>query len=410
MKRNLSLRLEKLLNQFPAICILGARQVGKTTLSRQIKPHWKYFDFQKPSDRDRILADPEWFFKENPSNLILDEAQTQPVILEILRGVIDENRQLKGRFIITGSSSPELLKHISESLAGRVAVIELGTLKANEIAEQPISDFYQWFTQPLTTWQPKDLHITTPPLPRHILETAWFFGGYPEIILAKDIESRNNWFEFYERSYLYRDIAALFPALDKENFQRFLRALAHLSGTILNKAQFARDIEIGQTSINKYLSIAEGTFLWRQQLSFEHNNYKSLIKMPKGHLTDSGLLHYLTAMHNLDYLKQHPLVGRSFEGFIIEEIIKGLSTLSIGSWRPYHYRTKHGAEIDLILEGQFGLLPIEIKYGIHIELKRLKALDHFIQTESLPFGIVINQADTIEWLNPRILQIPAVYL
>jgi predicted AAA+ superfamily ATPase len=128
VKRNIEERIEKLMTQFPAVCILGARQVGKTTLARRLRPGWRYLDLQIPRDRDRILTDPEWFFRENPTHLILDEAQTHPIIFDILRNVIDANRQEKGRFIITGSSSPDLLKHISESLAGRIAVIELSTL------------------------------------------------------------------------------------------------------------------------------------------------------------------------------------------------------------------------------------------------------------------------------------------
>ena len=151
-----------------------------------------------------------------------------PVLFDVLRGVIDDQRQHKGRFIITGSSSPDLLKNIVESLAGRVAVVELATLKVNEIAETPISDFYQWFTKPLSSWDKSELVIKTPPLTQDFIEKAWFFGGYPEVILAADSEARSNWFEFYEKNYLYRDISALFPSLDKENFQRFLRALAHL--------------------------------------------------------------------------------------------------------------------------------------------------------------------------------------
>ncbi len=209
MKRNLTLRVESLLTQFPVVCILGARQVGKTTLARQIRPDWRYVDLQKPSDRDRILADPEWFFQENPQHLILDEAQMHPVIFDVLRGVIDADRPCKGRFIITGSSSPDLLKHISESLAGRAAVVELGGLKANEIAEVPLSNFYQWFTQPLASWTRDQLSITTPPLIRSIIEKAWFGGGYPEVVLAGNTEIRNNWFEFYEKSYLYPLLSGL---------------------------------------------------------------------------------------------------------------------------------------------------------------------------------------------------------
>ena len=132
--------------------------------------------------------------------------------------------------------------------------------------------------------------------------------------------------------------------------------------------------------------------------------------MPKGYFSDTGLLHYIMGINSVDMLKQHPIIGRSFEAFVINEIIKGLQAKSIGSWHAYHYRTKHGAEIDLILEGRFGILPIEIKYGVRVERKVLNPLIAFVENENLPFGVVINQADEILWLTPKILQIPVRYL
>ena len=410
MNRNLTKRVEQLLTQFPIVAIIGARQVGKTTLVKNLRPTWRYIDMQKPSDQERILSDPEIFFRDNPESVILDEAQIYPILFDVLRGVIDENRSQKGRFIITGSSSPELLKHISESLAGRIAIVELGTLKANEIAGAPLSDFYKWFESNLSNINTQNLKINTPPIPQNIIESTWFNGGYPEISVLENALEKQNWFEFYEKSYLYRDVAALFPSINKNNFQRFFRVLAHLSGTILNKSQCARDLEIGESSVKNYLEICSGTFLWRNINSFEKANYKSLVKMPKGHFADSGLLHYLTSMMDVEFLKQHPLMGRSFEGFVIEEIIKGLQAKALGSWSAYHYRTKHGAEIDLILEGRFGIVPIEIKYGIRIDKRQLTSLNKFIEENSLNLGIIINQADRIEWLTPKIIQIPVSYI
>ena len=410
MNRNLTKRVEQLLTQFPIVAIIGARQVGKTTLVKSLRPTWRYIDMQKPSDQERILSDPEIFFRDNPESVILDEAQIYPILFDVLRGVIDENRSQKGRFIITGSSSPELLKHISESLAGRIAIVELGTLKANEIAGAPLSDFYKWFESNLSNINTQNLKINTPPIPQNIIESTWFNGGYPEISVLENALEKQNWFEFYEKSYLYRDVAALFPSINKNNFQRFFRVLAHLSGTILNKSQCARDLEIGESSVKNYLEICSGTFLWRNINSFEKANYKSLVKMPKGHFADSGLLHYLTSMMDVEFLKQHPLMGRSFEGFVIEEIIKGLQAKALGSWSAYHYRTKHGAEIDLILEGRFGIVPIEIKYGIRIDKRQLTSLNKFIEENSLNLGIIINQADRIEWLTPKIIQIPVSYI
>ncbi len=410
MKRNLSARAEKLLLQFPVVCILGSRQVGKTTLAKMLRPDWHYIDLQKPDDQERIIPNPGLFFKTYPDSVILDEAQDFPDIFKVLRGVIDEARDTKGRFIITGSSSPELLKHLSESLAGRIAILELGTLKANEIAKAPLSDFYSWFSTDFTNITPKQFRIETKPLEQKYIDQALFEGGYPEVILASDPGSKQDWFEFYEKTYLYRDMAMLFPHINKTNFQHFFRTLAYLSGTIINKAQLARDIECSETSIRNYLTISEGTFLWRNIPSFERTGYKSLVKMPKGYMADSGLLHYLTRIKDIEMLRQHPMIGKSFEGFVIGEILKGLQSQSLGSWEAYHYRTKHGAEIDLILEGKFGTLPIEIKYGTSVEHRRILTLSKFIEDEKLPLGVVINQADKILWLTPNIIQIPARYI
>ncbi len=205
-------------------------------------------------------------------------------------------------------------------------------------------------------------------------------------------------------------MAILFPHIKKENFQHFFKTLAYLSGTIINRAQLARDIECSETSIRNYLAISEGTFLWRNILSFERSGYKNLVKMPKGYMADSGLLHYLTKINDIETLRRHPMIGKSFEGFVINEIIKGLQSQSIGSWEAYHYRTRHGAEIDLILDGRFGILPIEIKYGTSIERRSLVTLSKFVEEEKLPLGIVINQSDKILWLTPNIIQIPVRYI
>lgn len=149
LKRNLQSKITHLLNQFPAVVILGARQVGKTTLAKQIAPNWRYLDLEKPDDYDLISRDPVFFFQQFPQHVIIDEAQEYPGLFSVLRGVIDHHRDLKSRFILTGSSSPDILTGISESLAGRIAVIELGTLKANEIYKQPLSELYQLFTDKL---------------------------------------------------------------------------------------------------------------------------------------------------------------------------------------------------------------------------------------------------------------------
>ncbi len=407
LKRNLENKITKLLTQFPIVVILGARQVGKTTLAKLIAPHWRYIDLEQPDDYELISRDPVFFFQQFEKNLIIDEAQTFPALFSILRGVIDNHRDLKGRFILTGSSSPNILTSLSESLAGRVAIIELGTLKANEIYQQPLSEFYQLFTD--------KLHIDRLPKTKGSLslpqiQTVWLRGGYPEPVLNLDKYFYNQWMNNYRDTYINRDIAKLFPRLNKPNYQRFLQMLCQVSGTILTKSELARAIETSEKTITEYLTIATGTFLWQPLLSYEKNITKSIVKMPKGFIRDTGLLHYLLKIGDENDLYFHPKAGSSFEGFVIEEIYKGLQALPITNWDMYYYRTRAQAEIDLILDGFFGILPIEIKQGIKVKSNQLISLSKFIEEHQLHFGLVINQSQEPMWLTPKIYQLPVTWL
>jgi uncharacterized protein len=400
--RNLSIWIRELMLQFPVVALIGARQIGKTTLAEFLAPDFKYIDLEKPSHYDRLANDTEFFFKQYPKKVIFDEAQSLPVLFPVLRGIIDERRGEKGRFILTGSSSPELLENISETLAGRVAIVELGTLKANEYYHLPLSPFYQIFKQKLS----KDVvSLTTPALSFKQVQQFWFKGGYPEPI-SQSSAFYQNWMNQYEATYINRDIARLFPRLDKIAYRRFLKMLGKLSGQIINRSNLARAIGISEPTIQHYLEIASGTFLWRQLPSFTNHATKSLIKMPKGHIRDTGLLHHILHINSLDDLENDPIVGFSFEGFVIEELLKGLQDAQIQNVECSYYRTRSGAEIDLILQGNFGLLPIEIKYGSTLLERQLRTLKAFIKQHQLPLGIVINQSDQMEWISEDILQVP----
>lgn len=400
--RNITPYLKHLLGQFPIVAIIGARQTGKTTLAKTVANNFLYVDLELHSDFDRLANDPEFFFKQNPSEVIFDEAQQLPELFPILRSVVDSNRSEKGRFIITGSSSPELLNNISESLAGRIVIIELGTLKANEFYQKPISDFYQIFTNKLSK---ENSHIKSPQLTYEQIQSFWLKGGYPEPIMNDEYFFRE-WMTDYQSTYINRDIAGLFPRLNTLNYRRFISMLGRLSSKIINKSDLARSLNVSQPTITEYLDIANGTFIWRQLSSFENNITKSVIKMPRGHIRDSGLLHSLLHIDTLQNLQDDPIAGFSFEGFVIEEILKGLQDSRIRNFNAYYYRTRSGAEIDLILEGTFGLLPIEIKYGCTVTRNQLRTLNAFVEQNNLPFGIVINQSDHVEWINKQILQIP----
>lgn len=403
--RNTANKAEHLLSQFPVVAIIGARQTGKTTLAKMLRPTWRYIDLENSNHYEQVTLDMRLFLENNDHDLIIDEAQLLPDLLKDLRGVVDNKRELKGRFIITGSSSPDLLNHVSETLAGRIAIVELGTLKVNEINHFPMGDFYRLFNSKLDR---DNLPTGEPPLLRKQIHNAWLKGGYPEPNLSST--NYHQWMESYRSTYINRDIAHLFPQLNKVAYQRFISMLAQLSGTIVNKSELGRSVEVSEKTIRDYFDIANGTFLWRQLLSYEKSTSKSITKMPKGHIRDTGLLHYLLRIETMDDLENHPIIGRSFEGFVIEEILKGLESSEITNWDAYYFRTKNGAEVDLILDGFFGVLPIEIKYGNQVNTKQLRHLHQFIDANNCSFGLLINQAERAEWLTPTVYQLPVGFL
>ena len=251
IRRNLEYKSKKLLEMFPVLAILGARQVGKTTLAKNLISGWKYIDLEDPDDFDLINRNPKLFFKQYPRHVIIDEAQNYPELFSILRGIIDQHRSEKSRFIITGSSSPELLSQVSETLAGRIGLIELGTLKANEYYQKPLSPFYDLFSQKLSP-----AHIISGPAPLSTFEmqTLWFKGGYPEPLLEGSSTFYQQWMDNYRNTYINRDIAKLFPRLNKIAYRRFLTILSKLSGTIINKRDLARALEVTEGTVREYIS------------------------------------------------------------------------------------------------------------------------------------------------------------
>lgn len=407
LKRNLEDKLNKLLTFFPAVTILGVRQGGKTTLAKMIRPQWKYFDLEKGTDYDRITTDVDFFFRENPEHLIIDEIQQAPQLFQELRGIIDRNREKKGRFILTGSSSFELVKNISETLAGRVGIVELGTFKLNEFAGKPLSPFYKIFDNPLSLDTLKHLKDLQPQVSHEQVANFFLKGGYPEPIVINDDQFHLSWMENYYKTYIERDIRKLFPKLDIVKYRRFISMLSSLSGTIINRSEVGRSLDTSEVTVKQYLDIAHGTYVWRNIPSYEKSAIKSILKMPKGILRDSGILHFLQRIHDKEQLNAYPRVGTSFEAFIIEEIIKGLEAKMLTGWEYYYYRTRNGAEIDLILDGDFGILPIEIKYGLKTDKSKITSLRKFIKDNNLPFGIVINNSEEVTMLAEGVIQIPA---
>ncbi|HEX5150365.1 MAG TPA: ATP-binding protein [Parafilimonas sp.] len=332
IERNLHKEIITLLRQFPAVAILGARQVGKTTLAKQIaksrKKPFLYLDLENPLDVRR-LADPYSFLTDNADKcIIIDEVQTIPSLFSVLRSVIDKNRR-NGRFILLGSASPELVKGVSESLAGRIAYRELSPINFTE----------------LPTNISRDKH--------------WLRGGFPTALLAKNESTASEWMSGFIRSYAERDLNVLFGInLTSNIISRLLSMLAHVNGTVLNAEMIARSLGITAPTVVRYIDFLEGAFLVHRLPAFHINTKKRLVKAPKLYIRDSGILHQLSSVHSMVSLKGHPVVGSSWEGYVVEQI----KQLKLPNIDLYYYRTQAGAEYDIVLaKGIYPLACVEVK-------------------------------------------------
>jgi uncharacterized protein len=332
--RQLTPTLLKRLRQSPAVALLGSRQVGKTTLARELdlgKPS-HYLDLERPSDLAK-LADPELYLSRFSDQLvILDEVQRVPDLFPVLRSLIDERRrngEKTGQFLLLGSASPDLLQQSSETLAGRLSYLELSPLKLLELP-QPGKD-----------------------LPLH-----WERGGYPESYLAEDPETSRQWREDFITSYIERYLPQQGITATTIVLRRFCTMLAHQQGATINLSKLAGSLGIDGKTARRYLDLLESLYLVRSLPPWSRNAGKRLVKSPKVYWRDTGILHSLAGLPSLEHLLGHPLCGASWEGYCLEQILAGLPQNITAS----HYRTHAGAEVDLVLEMPDNtILAVEIK-------------------------------------------------
>ncbi|NQY80055.1 MAG: ATP-binding protein [Candidatus Caenarcaniphilales bacterium] len=403
-KRSFLAKLKSLLKEFPCVAILGARQVGKSTLLKEFLGEANFLDLEKQADLDKVEADPDFLLAKQNKTLIIDEAQICPKLFPALRVAIDAKRNEVGSFIISGSSSPELLTNISESLAGRVAIIELSTFSLEEaFSKLEVNEHLDLTNKKNILARKKAFSY------KEVLDLC-LYGAYPEPFLKRDRkEFYANWCESYIKTYIERDVRALFPGLKLDSYRRFIQMLASSSGDIINYAKFASSLDVSQPTIKKYFEIAEGTFLWRKLPSYHQNSAKTVIKAPKGFFRDSLLSNYFLKINDTDSLLAHPNFGQIWESFIIEQIIK-VQSVTLYNTDYYYYRTKSRAEVDLIIDAPGALIPVEIKTGSSTKVSKLVALKNFIEEYNCPYGIVINNSEELDYLSEKIIQLPVNFL
>ena len=381
--RRLKPRLLSLLEDYPAVALLGPRQVGKTTLALEVAEAMTavYLDLESPADRAR-LADPELYLADHANKLvILDEVHRLPELFQSLRGLIDRGRRKRtnganrnGRFLLLGSASMQLLKQSGESLAGRIAFLELVAL---DILEVP--DFDR--------------------------DKLWLRGGFPESLLASSNTKSFAWRENFIRTYLERDVPQLGPRIPAETLRRFWTMLAHAQSGLLNAASLARGLGVDGKTIASYLDLMVDLLLVRRLRPWHRNVGKRLVKSPKVYVRDSGIVHALLGVRDREELLGHPIVGASWEGFVIESLLNVAPERSEACF----YRASGGAEIDLVLTLP-GRKPWAIEIKRSLVPKPARGFHHACADVQPEARFVVYPGDESFPLSSEVLAIGAVEL
>ena len=325
--------VERLLRRYPVVALLGARQVGKTTLARQVADRFSgptvRFDLEDPADQAR-LADPGLALARLKGLVVLDEVQRRPELFPILRVLADRARR-PARFLVLGSALPDLLRQSSETLAGRIAFVELGGFSLADVGPE---------------------HLTA----------LWRRGGFPRAYLAPAENDSAEWRRNFIRTFLERDLPGLGGDLPIETFRRFWHMLAHYHGQVLNTSELGRALGVSHTSVRRYLDLLANMLVVRVLPPWSANLAKRQIKHPKVYITDSGVLHTLMDLATQRDLERHPKVGASWEGFLLEQIIQHRG---LRRDQCYFWGTHSGAELDLLV--------VDGRHRIGFEFKRTSA-------------------------------------
>ncbi len=351
IQRSLEDVLKRSIKEFPAVVLTGPRQSGKTTLLKHLLlKQFKYVSLEPPDVRNSAIVDPRGFLELYPPPVIFDEVQYAPDLLFYIKEHIDNNRNKSGQFILTGSQNLQMMEQVTESLAGRAALLRLLPLSQREIRENPKSKF---------PWERKRNNSTSKSQKTVDLWYEFLRGSYPELV-ADSNRDLNLWHGSYVQTYLERDVRTLRQVGDLTLFQNFLRALASRSAQLIQFTDLARDLGVAVNTIKAWISVLEATYQILVLRPYFANIGKRLVKTPKIYFTDVGILCYLTGLRDPEHAAAGPMGGAIFETAVITEIYK---TLLHRGEEPqlYFWRTSTGVEVDLLIEHNQRLVPIEIK-------------------------------------------------
>jgi uncharacterized protein len=357
--------------RFPVVAIVGARQVGKTTLARMAFPAYAYRDLEDPRTAERFRDDARFALDEaGDRGLVLDEAQAVPEVLAALRGAVDARRTLNGHFVVLGSAQPALVQAIAESLAGRAAIVELDPLSA--------------------------LEATTGGHRLHWRE-VWLKGGFPDALRG----DFRGWWEAYLRLLLERDLPQYGVRADPIFVRRLLTMLAHQHGGLLNASALGASLGVSHHAVQRHLDVLDAIFLLRRLPPYFRNVGKRLTKAPKVYLRDTGLLHHLLNISNASDLLNHPTRGASWEGFVIEDVLRR-ERIAKPLSQAFFWRTAAGAEVDLLLDRGETRLAIEVKAGRGDDARTVRTLRDALPDIDAQRAWIVDQAPGSARLGERI--------
>jgi uncharacterized protein len=372
--RDQAAALSRLLRSFPAVLVFGPRQSGKSTLVRTTLPDWRLVDLERPSDLALVEADLEGFLAAHGARLAIDEAQRLPEVFPALRYAIDRSEK-KGRFVLTGSANPALVRAVSESLAGRIGLLEMTPFSAHELrAGRGQAD-------------------------------RWFWGGYPPVHGLRAARARQEWLASYVTTFIERDLPGLGVRLPSRRLRLLWTMLTHVHGSLLNVADLARSLAVSSPTVAGDLDVLEATFMVRRLPPYFANVQKRLTKSPKLYVRDTGLLHHLAGLRQSSELAAWPRRGHSFEGLVIEELA-AWANRTIVKPEVFFWRTQAGAEVDLLIADGRRIIPVEIKLGAAVDGRSLHGLRQCMADLSLRRGFVVYTGTERRTLDGRIDLVP----
>jgi uncharacterized protein len=405
--------LQSLFAAFPVVVVTGARQVGKTTLLRQVFPNLDYVVFDASLDLEQARSEPDLFLKNHPAPVIIDEIQYAPELVASIKRAVDANHAQPRQYLLTGSQQWQVMSALAESLAGRVAFVELAGLSLVELThEKPQLASELWLLRWLAaqeqgTQQDFAMQLRKAPRFEGSLQ-EWLWRGFMPKAQTLNLNLVPDFWQGYHRTYVERDARMAGEVGDWHDFGRFVRLMSALTAQEINHNQLGREIGINPKTAQRWLRMMQATYQWFELPPFFANRIKRISKSPKGYLIDTGMACHHAAISSPKALGSHPLFGALFETAMVSEIRKTL-TLEGGNSNLYHWRASTGAEVDCIVERDGCLHPIEIKLTAQPTRKQTLGLQAFRKAhpdQRIGHGLMLCAVEQPRWISEEVLALP----